>query len=38
MLEIELATKVNKKWTAIWMQENNNQSKQRLLIRLSMRI
>ena len=35
MLEIEPATEVNKKWTVIWMHENNNQSKRRLLIRLS---
>jgi hypothetical protein len=35
MLEIEPATDVNKKWTVIWMHENNNQSKRRLLIRLS---
>jgi hypothetical protein len=26
MLEIEPATEVNKKWTVIWMPENNNQS------------
>ena len=35
MLEIEPAAEVNKKWTAIWMRENNNKSKRRLLIRLS---
>jgi hypothetical protein len=35
MLEIEPATEVDEKWTVIWMHENNNQSKRRLLIRLS---
>jgi hypothetical protein len=35
MLEMEPATDVNEKWTVIWMHENNNQSKRRLLIRLS---
>ena len=35
MLEIEPATEVDEKWTIIWMHENNNQSKRRLLIRLS---
>ena len=35
MLEIEPATEVDKKLTVIRMHENNNQSKRRLLIRLS---
>jgi hypothetical protein len=35
MLEIEPATEVDEYWTVIWMHENNNQSKRRLLIRLS---
>jgi hypothetical protein len=31
----EPTTEVDEKWTVIWMHGNNNQSKRRLLIRLS---